>query len=199
MSRNGNIYLVAGLGALAAAAYLIMNKNKTTAAQPANQSSSGGSSSSSTTYQGGAGTYPNHNYTTRGYRNNNPLNMDYVAKNTWVGQIVPSGDSRFCQFYEMKYGYRATFKNLYTYINKYGWNTIRKICSHWAPMEENRTDNYIANVASWSGLGADVVLTATDTRLKKVVAAMSKMENGQDIAVPQGDLETGWNLYIQSI
>lgn len=114
----------------------------------------------------------------RGYRNNNPLNIDQNPANHWKGKIVPSGDSRFEQFTDMAYGYRAAFVLMRNYI-KQGDNTIRKIISRWAPENENRTEDYIAFVANSVNIPADQVISRNDYDiLTEMAYAMSLMENG---------------------
>ena len=44
---------------------------------------------------------------TRGYRNNNPLNIRIDKKNPWLGRVIPNTDGEFEQFTSMAYGYRA--------------------------------------------------------------------------------------------
>lgn len=178
-------YLIAGIGTFAILAY-IARSSRSSAATPTVQSSNNSM-------------YPNPLYTVRGYRNNNPLNIVYSAKNDWAGQIVPSTDSRFAQFVNMAYGYRAAFRTLRTYINSYGANTLRKIIERWAPPSENDTNSYLTTVANYSGVVPDATLSETDTRLKKVVEAMSIVENGSSVSVPIDSLNQGWNLYLQSI
>lgn len=177
-------YLIAGIGTFAVLAY-IARSSRSTSASPAVQIPNS--------------MYPNPLYTVRGYRNNNPLNIVYSAKNDWAGQIVPSTDSRFAQFVNMAYGYRAAFRTLRTYINSYGANTLRKIIERWAPPSENDTNSYLTTVANYSGVVPDATLSETDTRLKKVVEAMSIVENGSSVSVPIDSLNQGWNLYLQSI
>ena len=59
--------------------------------------------------------------TSRGLRNNNPLNIEKTKGRTpWQGEIVPSKDNRFAQFTTMAYGYRAAFKLLNNYQRNYG-------------------------------------------------------------------------------
>ena len=58
----------------------------------------------------------------RGYRNNNPLNIRRCAKNRWVGLAEVQGDGEFCVFRSMVYGVRAAFVLLRTYGRWYGCN-----------------------------------------------------------------------------
>lgn len=135
----------------------------------------------------------------RGLRNNNPLNIEKTkGKNPWKGEIVPSTDSRFAQFTSIAYGYRAAFKLLNNYQRKYGLDTLRKLISRWAPSTENNTDKYVEFVAERSLVSPDVRITTTNKDIMiAVVAAMSAYENG--INANMRDVESGWDLFIQSI
>lgn len=135
----------------------------------------------------------------RGLRNNNPLNIEKTkGSNPWQGEIVPSADSRFAQFTSIAYGYRAAFKLLNNYQRKYGLDTLRKLISRWAPSTENNTDKYVEFVAERSLVSPDVRITITNKDIMiAVVAAMSAYENG--INANMRDVESGWDLFIQSI
>ena len=114
----------------------------------------------------------------RGYRNNNPLNIRH-SHDKWKGMSPKQTDPVFVQFQTMAYGYRAAFVLLRTYRQKYGCNTIRKIVKRWAPPKENNTDRYIENVSRWTGIEADKMLAGQDANAWiRIVAAMSRMENG---------------------
>ena len=102
-------------------------------------------------------------------------------------------DPSFVQFTSMAYGYRAAFVLLRTYRTKYGCNTIRKIIERWAPRNENRTDTYIRNVASWSRIGPDKLIAGQDANAYiSIVSAMSRQENGQE--ANRADVASGWQL-----
>ena len=114
----------------------------------------------------------------RGYRNNNPLNIRH-STSKWKGMARVQTDPAFVQFTTMAYGYRAAFVLLRTYRQKYGCNTIRKIITRWAPPKENDTDGYIENVSRWTDIEADKMLAGQDANaMIAIVAAMSRMENG---------------------
>jgi hypothetical protein len=126
----------------------------------------------------------------RGLRNNNPLNIRHSA-DTFQGEIKGT-DKSFKTFSSLPYGYRAAFITLATYLSR-GWNTIEKIIAHWAPSRENNTENYIAAVERWSGVPRNRELTAADgTDYILIVAAVSFMENGKNVDIPQ--VQTGFNL-----
>lgn len=121
----------------------------------------------------------------RGYRNNNPLNIDYYNSsgqkaNDWKGQIGVEPEGRFSQFRDLVYGYRAALVLLRGkgYING-GRDTIRMIITKFAPNNENYTDSYIANVSRMTGINPDEKISLNDKdKLTRIVYAMSIIENG---------------------
>ena len=126
----------------------------------------------------------------RGFRNNNPLNIRHNADN-FKGEIK-GRDKSFKTFSSMPYGYRAAFVTLATYLSR-GWNTIETIISKWAPPAENDTEGYIANVENWSGVTRNKELTAIDgADYVLIVAAMSFVENGQNADISA--VKDGFNL-----
>lgn len=128
----------------------------------------------------------------RGYRNNNPGNIR-INGDKFQGEVIPSQDKEFKQFESMAYGYRAIFKILRNYQTNYKLNTIRQMISRWAPKKENDTANYISVVSERSGIPADDPIR-TDNRemMIRIVAAMSRVENGIDADMV--DIIDGWNL-----
>ena len=71
---------------------------------------------------------------TRGVRNNNPLNI-IVSKSQWVGKIADptkKKDKVFEEFTTMAYGLRAAILLLRSYINK-GYDTVPAIIHRWCP------------------------------------------------------------------
>lgn len=128
----------------------------------------------------------------RGYRNNNPGNVR-INGDKFQGEVIPSQDKEFKQFESMAYGYRAIFKILRNYQVNYKLNTIRQMISRWAPENENDTANYISFVSERSGIPADDPIR-TDNRemMIRIVAAMSKVENGQEAEM--SDVIMGWEL-----
>jgi hypothetical protein len=129
--------------------------------------------------------------TSRGLRNNNPLNIRHNS-DVFQGEKRPGTDKAFKQFQTPAYGYRAAFVVLATYLSQ-GKDTIDKIIRSWAPPKENDTIGYIEDVERLSGLKRDKVLSATvGEDYVKIVIAMSKVENGVN-AVPT-DVRAGFNL-----
>lgn len=132
----------------------------------------------------------------RGWRNNNPLNIRR-SKSKWLGEVdcltryvtdkagetcpTKEYDRTFCQFKEMKYGWRAVFKILTKYVRDYKLNTIRKIIGRWAPPNENHTDNYVAIVERYAGFSADTTVDIYDKdAMVDIVRGMCIVENGVD-------------------
>lgn len=133
---------------------------------------------------------------TRGYRNNNPLNMRH-DNDKWQGEVVPSQDGAFKQFETMAWGYRAAFKLLHNYQKNHGCRILADFISRWAPPSENNTAAYIATVASRAGL-SDVsqIDTLNGDTMRAVVAAMSYVENG--VEANEADVAAGWKLFMQN-
>ena len=127
----------------------------------------------------------------RGLRNNNPGN---IRRNSDVfqGEVNPSRDKDFKQFKSMAYGYRAVFKILSNYHRVYKLTTIRKMISRWAPENENNTAAYVSLVSSYSGIGPDDLLNFDREQMIRIVAGMSKVENGREATMY--DIIAGWDL-----
>jgi hypothetical protein len=125
-----------------------------------------------------------------GLRNNNPLNIR-ASRDVFDGEVTESVGS-FKQFSSSKYGYRAAFVLLGTYL-KTGRNTLEKILRSWAPPIENQTSAYIASVEKLSGVARNKTLTAqSGNDYIKIVTAMSRIENGKDAVA--ADVEAGFKL-----
>lgn len=103
----------------------------------------------------------------RGYRNNNPGNLEYVPANRWVGQLgiepppLDGSAPRFVRFDTPENGIRALELTLQSYQDRHGLRTIRQIITRWAPpknnrgRQENRTEAYIGFVAERTGFARD--------------------------------------------
>lgn len=127
----------------------------------------------------------------RGLRNNNPGN---IRRNSDVfqGEVNPSRDKEFKQFTNMPYGYRAVFKILLNYHRNYKLTTIRKMISRWAPENENNTSAYVSLVSKYAGIGPDDTISFDREQMIRIVAGMSKVENGREAVML--DVIAGWNL-----
>lgn len=91
---------------------------------------------------------------TRGIRNNNPLNIRH-SSSKWQGMARRQSDRAFVQFTNRKYGYRAAFVLIRSYIGLHHANTIGKIIARWAPSSDgNNTQAYIQFVNPPTSLSA---------------------------------------------
>lgn len=126
----------------------------------------------------------------RGIRNNNPGNL---IKTTipWQGKITPSGDTRFEQFINIAYGLRAMIKDI---LNDIGPNTsLEDLIYQYAPPSENNTIGYINYITNKTGIKANQVLTKDKATIKKLVFAMSEIENGGSYLIDR-DFNQAWAL-----
>ena len=131
----------------------------------------------------------------RGIRNNNPLNIRHSA-DRWLGACKEQTDKSFVQFESMAYGYRAVWKTLQSYYNRFCQQSkpfrVENIIHRWAPPTENDTEGYIRSVLSLSGLGGKENLLPPSNvdgygKLSSLIAAMTCMECG--IPLSQVDME----------
>lgn len=127
----------------------------------------------------------------RGLRNNNPGNIRRNG-DVFQGEVNPSRDKEFKQFKSMAHGYRAVFKILSNYYRNYKLDTIRKMISRWAPENENNTSAYVSLVSSYAGIGPDDLIIFDREQMIRIVAGMSRVENGRDAVM--SDVIAGWNL-----
>lgn len=120
---------------------------------------------------------------TRAIRNNNPLNIEYRAKNKWQGLRQNRTDSRFCEFINMFYGYRAALIILRKYLapipSGHGCRNLSQIIQMWAPPSENNVAKYIEFVERRSGIQRTAPLKFSDRELiVSLVQAMACYESG---------------------
>lgn len=113
-----------------------------------------------------------------GVRQNNPLNLR--PGYPWQGLDEPSEMNGFCNFKSPVWGFRAAFKNLMSYVDAHGINTIRGVISRWAPPEDNNdTAGYIAAVCKRTGYTADQPLGLKSWNIAaNVIRAMTIQEQG---------------------
>lgn len=132
----------------------------------------------------------------RGVRNNNPGN-EKLTNTSWKGKISNSKntDGTFEQFESWAYGIRCMIYELdRNYISK-GYNTIRKLISRY---DNPSATHYMDYVSARLNVGKDSILTNDKTTLRKLVQAMSKLENDSDHPteiVTNEQFEMGWKLY----
>lgn len=122
----------------------------------------------------------------RGFRNRNPGNIDYVPANRWQGQTglgdiwLPASQRRFAAFESHEFGIRALAALLATYQDRHGLRSITQIISRWAPSaDRNNTGAYIAFVARQMGREANDVLDMhAYTDVRPLVEAIIRKELG---------------------
>lgn len=137
----------------------------------------------------------------RGWRNNNPLNIR--RGDQWTGLRAEQTDREFCQFLTMAFGYRAAakcLKSYYRYFRQRGipW-AVGGIIRRWCPDET--APAYVDRVLRLMGrepldfLLADFNTKPGRLQLATMVAAMTCVECGcPPSAVPVGSLNTGFVL-----
>lgn len=132
--------------------------------------------------------------TSRGLRNNNPLNIRIGDGELWKGEIRPSRDVSFCTFESMAFGYRAAFKLLDNYRRLHNCTFLADYIRRWAPPIENNTNAYISAVCKRTGY-ADVTVidTRNEYQMKRIVSAMSFVENG--VEADEEQVTQGWFLF----
>ena len=139
--------------------------------------------------------------TSRGMRNNNPLNIRHSA-DRWEGARAEQTDKSFVQFETLAYGYRAAWKVLESYWKhskeKREPYTVETIIRRWAPPTENPTDAYVRTVLSLTSLGGKEHLPRPFMgymleKLARLLAAMTVMECG--IPLKEVDMDAIWEGY----
>ena len=138
----------------------------------------------------------------RGIRNNNPLNIRRSATR-WQGAREEQKDKSFVQFKSMAYGYRAAWKILQSYYERFCMEgkpfTVRNIISRWAPPNENDTEAYIISVLKLASIGGKENLLPPSNvssygKLSRMIAAMTTIECG--LPFNQVDTEAIFQGYL---
>lgn len=134
------------------------------------------------------------NTETRGERNNNPGNLNYMPEHAFQGQIgieLAGDPPRFGRYDTMANGIRALAELLVIYQKKYGCDTVGKIIDRYAPpSDSNPTDAYKAFVINWMsgelgapegyGLDPDQPVDVTiPANLHALVGGIIRFENGR--------------------
>lgn len=122
--------------------------------------------------------------TTRGERNNNPLNIDRTSQH-WQGQDVAQVDPRFANFSDVVFDYREGARIIREHYLQ-GRDTIDKIVAAWAPGNENDTGAYQRDVAQRMGKDRGEHLNITrivgdPSDLLPLLKALTWHENGEEI------------------
>lgn len=124
-------------------------------------------------------------------RYNNPGNIR--KGDSWLGMVTPGASANFVEFKDLAHGLRALFIVLTAKI-KNGKNTIETIIASYAPPNENNTENYIKNVAQWTGIPRTARISADNyPDLKKLVKAIAQQEHSAILS--DSEIEEGFNLW----
>ena len=117
--------------------------------------------------------------TPRGLRLNNPLCIRHSLQ-VFQGELYdryPKPDPDFKAFRQLKYGYRAAFAILRTYIIKYNTSTLNDIVRRWCP--DATADDYVKAVSRQTGFDpSHKFCFARPDEIKCLVAAMAFVETG---------------------
>lgn len=140
----------------------------------------------------------------RGYRNKNPGNLNYIAdpKRAWNGQIglgdawLPQPQRRFGEYETHEMGIRALVGQLTVNQTRKGFNTIRKQITSWAPASDNNdTAAYIDAVSHRVGIGPDAPLDVKRySHAKPLVKAIIEHECGGQ-PYTDAEIDAGLALY----
>jgi hypothetical protein len=141
----------------------------------------------------------------RGFRNNNPLNIRHGISR-WVGRAKVQNDPDFVTFTSISMGYRAAWKLMDTYRlrlheQEQTYN-INNIIHRWAPPGDgNDTTAYVQGVLTiLVNMGGEEYLRAPETPLgapviARLLAAMTCIENGIKYKdVPRDAIIDGFKL-----
>lgn len=122
----------------------------------------------------------------RGFRNNNPLNLSWRKEDEWQGLDTPPCDkpprgyTPLCRFKDPVWGIRAAARQLIAYQDKHKLRSVRGIIRRWAPpgVDDNHTDAYIAMVADRMSVHPDSFINLHQYEsLKPLMEAMIDFEN----------------------
>lgn len=114
----------------------------------------------------------------RPVRLNNPLDIRRDGT-SWEGLSTSQPDPDFCQFDTMAFGFRAAFRILITYADKYDIGSVRGVVSRWAPPAENDTEAYIKAVCKRTGFAdTETISIKSYADGSKLLYAMAEQECG---------------------
>jgi hypothetical protein len=131
--------------------------------------------------------------TSRGVRNNNPMNLVKGVK--FLYQIENPNEKRFMTFAKTWQGIRAGVLDITTDISK-GKNTLNILMNEYAPKFENDTTAYINTLAKKLNIGANDILNRKDENFMfNLVKNIIAVENGNDALkfITDEDIKTGIN------
>lgn len=130
----------------------------------------------------------------RGIRNNNPGNIR-ISRSRWKGKIADNTDGAFEQFKTKAHGVRAMIIVIRNYIKRHKLETIPDIVNRFAPPHENDTTMYYNYVANKANISLEDRISRDDKEtLKRMIIAMTELENGQGNGITECDFEDAWKI-----
>jgi hypothetical protein len=131
--------------------------------------------------------------TSRGVRNNNPMNLVKGVK--FLYEVENPNEKRFMTFGKTWQGIRAGVLDITTDISK-GKNTLNILINEYAPKFENDTTAYINTLAKKLNIGANDILNRKDENFMfNLVKSIIEVENGKDALkfITDEDIKEGIN------
>lgn len=123
------------------------------------------------------------NYTqTRGWRNNNPLNIRHNKAFAWKGEELADNDG-FCRFRNLICGIRAAICLIRSYNMRHRIYTLAEIINRFAPPSENHTDQYIAFVCKRTGYQPTTIVKYNSEECLVLLQAMAYYESRMEISI----------------
>lgn len=112
---------------------------------------------------------------------NNPLNIRYTGSK-WLG--LAGKNNGFCEFTHLEFGVRAAIYILKrTYKRWFGYISLARAISIFAPPCENDTIRYINYVEAKSGVGRDsIIWFCSQDEWYRIIKAMAFMESNTIIS-----------------
>ena len=136
----------------------------------------------------------------RGWRNNNPLNLDYHKEIGWLGLANPPSDGRFARFTSLAYGLRAGIVNARAYKKQHGIKTLGEYMARFAPVGPENSSKYHDFVAQKANHRLnDAIDLENREDLEPILRAQISYENGTplnevDIRVPREVWDAAFSL-----
>lgn len=130
---------------------------------------------------------------TRGVRNNNPGNLNFVGQ---AGATLESNgsNSRFAKFQTMEAGIGALAQQLQRYSSR-GINTLDKIVAKYAPASENNTEAYVQALMKQTGLGRNQAIDMSNPAvMQSLVKGIISHENGGMRGITDDQVSQGVRL-----
>jgi hypothetical protein len=112
----------------------------------------------------------------RGLRNNNPGNVRAAKGMKWMHQ-TGEDEAGFCTFDDPVWGIRVIAMIWQNYQYYHGFTCLRQYVSRWAPPSENKTDAYLAYMATELGVDSDGPFDPCNKPVKGLTALIT-FENG---------------------